>query len=84
MNGSSMQKKRYGRYGLNHDIMSIVIGDTDMMVETQDQNDYNTQSFATNQVEQNSKSIETLRINGTSHQVSRNNLNEENRENDRS
>ena len=67
MNGSNMQKKRYGRYGLNQDIMSTVMGGSEMMDDIQYENDYLHQSFTTNKVEQNSKSIETLNINGTSH-----------------
>ena len=81
MNGSNMQKKRYGRYGLNQDIMSMVIMDeSEMMGENQFQNDYLHQSFTINKDEQNSKSIETLNINTTSHQPSRNNLNDDQHE----
>ena len=83
MNGSDMQKKRYGRYGLNQDLISMVIGDSLINENIQYQNDYLHQSLTTQEVEQNSKSIETLKINGTSFQPSGHFLKEEKRADDK-
>ena len=51
MNGSDMQKKRYGRYGFNQDMLSMVIGDSVINENILYQNDYLHQSLTTQEVE---------------------------------
>ena len=40
MNGTFLQKRRFGRYGLNQDIRSMVMGESEFINEVQFQNDY--------------------------------------------